>query len=128
MLGKFTTAGRGSDGMRRISALEAIKFLLMTCDSMMPEDGDLRCHEKGIESWVHSAESSGCVWPDCSILVTTFLYSVSEALEWVSIESRDLDRPGESGDLKEVDANGCWVVRLRRAESRFAELDELLGK
>ena len=48
MLGKFTTAGPKSDELRRKSALEAIKFLYMTCDSMMSEDGDLRCHEKGI--------------------------------------------------------------------------------
>jgi hypothetical protein len=55
-------------------------------------------------------------------LGTTFLYSFAEPLGWVPIESRDLDRPGESGGLKEIDAHGCWVVRLRRVESRFAEL------
>jgi hypothetical protein len=34
--------------MPRISALKTVKYLLMTCDSMIPGGGDLRCYEKGI--------------------------------------------------------------------------------
>jgi hypothetical protein len=49
------------------------------CDPMMPEDGDLRCYEKGIVDLGSFAESSGWDWPECSILGTTFLYCRSRA-------------------------------------------------